>query len=130
MIQQVNIRKEVLNNGIIKRTFDLYDTGSCQCYGDCGCYLSRGVVERDVVTYNNLPTLEEAIAVELNRQQNKQRHLDNIAKMLEWKANTPKKEVFATITKFKQINSNLKRFNHHEIYDSNKLLDIYFWSLK
>ena len=126
MLVKRNVRKEILEKGIIKKTFDLYNDGGCQCFKDCNCYLDRGIVRKDVTTYNNCLTLDEALFRQKQSLENKERLKKDTELAKEWANSMTQKELFKIITNFKQQNKSLKRFNHHEI-STDKILNIFYW---
>lgn len=131
MIVRRNVKKEILDNGIVKRTFDLYNDGGCQCWNDCDCYLDRGMVKVGVVTYNNRPTIEEALIDLKNKANSQQKQQEMISAAQEWKNSTSNKEINYWINKFKKTNPSLKRFNHQEIKDDPlKIMMIYCFKNK
>ena len=126
MLVNRNVKKEILENGIVKKTFDLYNDGGCQCFKDCNCYLDRGIVQKDIITYNNCLTLDEALFRQKQSLENKERLKKDTELAKEWANSMTQKELFKIITNFKQQNKSLKRFNHHEI-STDKILNIFYW---
>lgn len=130
MLVNRNVKKEILENGIVKKTFDLYNDGGCQCIKDCDCYLNRGFVKRNITTYDDCLTIEEALFKQKQSEDNKKRLEKDILLAQEWAKSMSQKDLFKIISNFKQQNKSLKRFNHREIAGSNKILHIYYWFKK
>jgi hypothetical protein len=128
MIHRKNLKTEILEGGIIKKTFDIYDDGGCQCYNDCDCYLRRGIIEKDVVMYNDCFTLEEAKVKLQQSKNNKEKREKDISEMLIWQLSMSKKQIFDIISKYKAFTKNLKNYGHTQILEDNgKCLLIYYW---
>lgn len=128
MIKPINVKKEEIEPNIIKKTFDLYNDGGCQCFSDCDCYKNKGIVQTEIITYNNRRTIEEARFILQQAQENRERKEKDVQESILWKTTISMKELFKIIDAYKKQNKTLKSYNHREILeDNNKYLQVYYW---